>query len=33
VIVACFDGGSFLLEVVVLNEQKYIAFGLALVSG
>lgn len=32
-IVACFDGGSFLLGGLVLQEQKYIDFGLALVAG
>jgi mannosyl-oligosaccharide alpha-1,2-mannosidase len=31
--VACFDGGSFLLGGLVLKEQKYIDFGLALVNG
>ncbi|KAN0117545.1 glycoside hydrolase family 47 protein [Hyaloscypha variabilis] len=30
---ACFDGGSFLLGGLALNEQKYIDFGLALVNG
>jgi mannosyl-oligosaccharide alpha-1,2-mannosidase len=30
--VACFDGGNFLLGGIVLNEQKYIDFGLALVT-
>ncbi|CZR61016.1 related to class I alpha-mannosidase 1B [Phialocephala subalpina] len=30
---ACFDGGSFLLGGLVLKEQKYIDFGLALVNG
>jgi hypothetical protein len=33
VTVAYFDGGSFLLQGVVLNEQKYIDFGFALVNG
>ena len=32
-IVACFDGGSFILGGLALNEQKYIDFGLALVNG
>ena len=32
-IVACFDGGSFILGGLVLKEQKYIDFGLALVNG
>lgn len=31
--VACFDGGSFILGGLVLKEQKYIDFGLALVNG
>jgi mannosyl-oligosaccharide alpha-1,2-mannosidase len=31
--VACFDGGSFILGGLVLEEQKYIDFGLALVNG
>ena len=31
--VACFDGGNFLLAGLVLKEQKYIDFGLALVAG
>ena len=31
-VVACFDGGNFLLAGSVLNEQKYIDFGLDLVS-
>ncbi|KAJ8070227.1 hypothetical protein OCU04_000612 [Sclerotinia nivalis] len=30
---ACFDGGNFLLAGLVLKEQKYIDFGLALVAG
>ena len=30
---ACFDGGNFILGGQVLNEQKYIDFGLALVDG
>ncbi|KAG4430881.1 hypothetical protein IFR05_013640 [Cadophora sp. M221] len=30
---ACFDGGSFILGGMVLKEQKYIDFGLALVNG
>lgn len=30
---ACFDGGNFLLAGLVLKEQKYIDFGLKLVSG
>lgn len=30
---ACFDGGNFLLGGLVLNEQKYIDFGLAIVNG
>ncbi|RDW66400.1 alpha-1,2-mannosidase-4 [Coleophoma cylindrospora] len=30
---ACFDGGNFILGGLVLNEQKYIDFGLALVNG
>ncbi|PVH83057.1 glycoside hydrolase family 47 protein [Cadophora sp. DSE1049] len=30
---ACFDGGSFILGGLVLKEQKYIDFGLALVNG
>ncbi|TAQ90317.1 hypothetical protein B7494_g1391 [Chlorociboria aeruginascens] len=30
---ACFDGGSFILGGLVLNEQKYIDFGLKLVEG
>ncbi|KAG0649854.1 putative mannosyl-oligosaccharide alpha-1 [Hyphodiscus hymeniophilus] len=30
---ACFDGGNFLLGGMVLKEQKYIDFGLALVNG
>ncbi|KAH8808493.1 glycoside hydrolase [Xylogone sp. PMI_703] len=30
---ACFDGGSFLLGGSVLNEQKYIDYGLELVAG
>ncbi|KAL2063044.1 hypothetical protein VTL71DRAFT_6116 [Oculimacula yallundae] len=30
---ACFDGGSFILGGLVLKEQKYIDFGLALVKG
>ncbi|ESZ97936.1 hypothetical protein SBOR_1701 [Sclerotinia borealis F-4128] len=32
-IVACFDGGNFLLAGLVLKEQKYIDFGLKLVTG
>lgn len=31
--VACFDGGSFILGGLVLKQQKYIDFGLALVNG
>jgi mannosyl-oligosaccharide alpha-1,2-mannosidase len=31
--VACFDGGSFILGGLVLKEQKYVDFGLALVNG
>jgi mannosyl-oligosaccharide alpha-1,2-mannosidase len=31
--VACFAGGSFLLGGLVLDEQKYIDFGLQLVAG
>jgi mannosyl-oligosaccharide alpha-1,2-mannosidase len=31
--VACFDGGNFILGGLVLNEQKYTDFGLALVAG
>src|SRR3954469_10295874 len=31
--VACFDGGNFILGGLVLKEQKYIDFGLALVNG
>lgn len=27
---ACFDGGNFILGGLVLNEQKYVDFGLAL---
>ncbi len=30
---ACFDGGSFILGGLTLNEQKYIDFGLELVEG
>jgi len=30
---ACFDGGNFILGGLVLKEQKYIDFGLALVNG
>ncbi|KAA8576800.1 hypothetical protein MFRU_014g01010 [Monilinia fructicola] len=30
---ACFDGGNFLLAGLVLKDQKYIDFGLDLVSG
>lgn len=30
---ACFDGGNFILGGLVLKEQKYINFGLALVNG
>ncbi|RDL42045.1 alpha-1,2-Mannosidase [Venustampulla echinocandica] len=30
---ACFDGGSFILGGLVLKEQKYIDFGIALVDG
>lgn len=30
---ACFNGGNFILGGLVLNEQKYIDFGLALVHG
>ena len=30
---ACFDGGNFILGGLVLGEQKYIDFGLALVEG
>lgn len=29
---ACFDGGNFLLGGLVLNEQKYVDFGLELVA-
>ena len=32
-IVACFDGGNFILAGAALDEQKYIDFGLALVAG
>lgn len=32
-LVACFDGGNFILGGLVLNQQKYIDFGLALVNG
>lgn len=32
-IVACFDGGNFLLAGLVLKNQKYIKFGLDLVDG
>jgi mannosyl-oligosaccharide alpha-1,2-mannosidase len=31
--VACFNGGSFILGGLVLEEQKYIDFGLSLVNG
>jgi mannosyl-oligosaccharide alpha-1,2-mannosidase len=31
--VACFDGGNFILGGLVLKEQKYVDFGLALVNG
>jgi mannosyl-oligosaccharide alpha-1,2-mannosidase len=31
--VACFDGGSFILGGLVLKQQRYIDFGLALVNG
>jgi mannosyl-oligosaccharide alpha-1,2-mannosidase len=31
--VACFDGGSFILGGLVLKEQKYVDFGIALVNG
>ena len=30
---ACFDGGNFILGGLVLDEQKYIDFGLQLVEG
>jgi mannosyl-oligosaccharide alpha-1,2-mannosidase len=30
---ACFDGGNFILAGQVLNEQKYVTYGLALVDG
>ncbi|GAM84138.1 hypothetical protein ANO11243_021300 [Dothideomycetidae sp. 11243] len=30
---ACFDGGNFILGGLVLSEQKYIDYGLALVAG
>ena len=30
---ACFDGGNFILAGLVLDEQKYIDFGLELVAG
>lgn len=29
---ACFDGGNFILGGLVLNEQKYVDFGLSLVA-
>lgn len=29
---ACFDGGNFILGGLVLNEQKYVDFGLQLVA-
>jgi mannosyl-oligosaccharide alpha-1,2-mannosidase len=32
-LVACFDGGSFILGGLTLKEQKYIDFGLELVNG
>jgi mannosyl-oligosaccharide alpha-1,2-mannosidase len=32
-IVACFNGGNFILGGLVLKEQKYIDFGIALVTG
>jgi mannosyl-oligosaccharide alpha-1,2-mannosidase len=31
--VACFDGGNFILGGLILKEQKYVDFGLALVNG
>lgn len=30
---ACFDGGNFILGGLVLNEQKYTDFGIALTEG